>query len=101
MTKHGTFIFIPPVSNFLVSPFVGWSTGPQQFVPDQTEVERIIEIELTQLLSNENRTTKTIHIAGGMKMNVPCFVINDEIIWGATAMMLNEFISVVGKIMHK
>jgi hypothetical protein len=30
--------------------------------------------------------------------DVPCYQVNDHLIWGATAMMLSEFVEVLGKL---
>ncbi len=43
-----------PVSNFLVTPFVGWMAETPLFKPDPTEVQYVIEVPLQSLLSSSN-----------------------------------------------
>ncbi len=84
-----TELYIPP-SNYLVQPFVGFTTKHPFFFPQQNEVEKIIEIPVHLLLDERNVKEKEI-IIGGTQFTAPSFVIDGAIIWGATAMILNEF----------
>ena len=84
-----TELFIPP-SNFLVQPFIGYSVTHPSFFPQIKEVEKIIEIPLALLLDDKNVSEKEI-IIGENHFTAPSFVLNGTVIWGATAMMLNEF----------
>jgi 8-oxo-dGTP pyrophosphatase MutT (NUDIX family) len=84
-----TELYIPP-SNYLVQPFVGFMNGTPAFKPQPEEVERIIEIPVTPLLENNNLVLKEIKV-GAELFAAPSFVIGDTTIWGATAMILNEF----------
>lgn len=87
-----------PVSNYLVKPYVGYSLHRQYFIPEEAEVERILEFGLHELQSDIIKTRKTVTVQGGISINTPCFYIKGQIIWGATAMMLNEFLSILNKI---
>jgi 8-oxo-dGTP pyrophosphatase MutT (NUDIX family) len=87
--KEMTEVYIPP-SNFLVKPFLGISKFRPNFVLEEKEVERLIEIPLKSILSNEALTTKEITNSYAKGMNVPAFEFNNEVVWGATAMMLSE-----------
>ncbi|PQJ23426.1 CoA pyrophosphatase [Tenacibaculum sp. SG-28] len=80
--------YIPP-SNFLVAPFLGYSTTPLQFVPNK-EVASIIEVSLEDLLNDANLTEVPMHTSYMKNIEVPCFKLNDYTVWGATAMMLSE-----------
>jgi len=84
-----TQLYIPP-SNYLVQPFVGFTSGSPAFNPQPEEVEQIIEIPLTTLLDENNLVQKEISV-GDIQFSTPSFVINGTTIWGATAMILNEF----------
>ncbi|MFO7978729.1 MAG: CoA pyrophosphatase [Bacteroidales bacterium] len=87
-------LFIPP-SNFIVSPFLGISYQKPHFVPDPLEVAKIIEVELEAFFIPGNKVMKTIDLASGFSMQTPCFSINGYTIWGATAMMISEFLEII------
>lgn len=84
-----TELYIPP-SNYLVQPFVGFTGKPPVFHPQPEEVAQIIEIPVKTLLNENNLVRKEI-TAGGFQFSAPSFVIDGTTIWGATAMILNEF----------
>lgn len=83
-----------PVSNFEVHPFVGCIDKKPGFSPDPTEVEYLIEANLNQLANPDIRKTKVIKI-GEYAVELPYYDYNGNHIWGATAMMLSEFLEVI------
>lgn len=86
--KKMTNVFIPP-SNFIVTPYLAFSNEQLIFTKNH-EVEETIEVYLKDLL-NENAISSSILATSYAKeMTVPCFKLNNYIVWGATAMMLNE-----------
>ncbi len=87
-------LFIP-ASNFLVSPIIGYSERKPEFIPEIKEVDRIIETPLKQLLALETRKQKILEIGGLLKLDTPYFDLSNEVVWGATAMILEEFIQVL------
>jgi len=82
-------LYIPP-SNYLVQPFIGVSDTIPVFIPDQKEVEKIIEINLADLLDDNNIRKKHILVRGA-NIFAPCYILDGNMIWGATAMILSEF----------
>ncbi|WP_047789546.1 NUDIX hydrolase [Tenacibaculum mesophilum] len=80
--------YIPP-SNFLVAPFIGISEKTPHFTPNE-EVAEIIEVLLADLLDDSNLTSVEMETSYMKNIEVPCFKLNDYIVWGATAMMLSE-----------
>ena len=78
-----------PVSNFMVHPFVGWMEEHQEFHPDPTEVQYVIEVSLRELLDPANRDSETIY-HHERTIEAPFYRVGKEKIWGATAMMLSE-----------
>jgi 8-oxo-dGTP pyrophosphatase MutT (NUDIX family) len=90
-----TELYIPP-SNYLVQPFVGFTSISPVFNPQPTEVEKIIEIPVNQLLDERNVMEKEISVAG-IQFSAPSFVIDGTTIWGATSMILNEFKEILRK----
>jgi 8-oxo-dGTP pyrophosphatase MutT (NUDIX family) len=83
------FFVIP--SNFMVTPVVAFAERRPAFVADPVEVVRIIEGNLDDLVKEDAVRTKEILAAKLYPMMAPHFEIEGEIVWGATAMMLNEF----------
>ena len=82
--------FVVP-SNFLVTPVLAYATQPPQFVPDPKEVVRILTGTVEDLIREDAVKTRQIMAAKMFPMMAPHFEIEGEIVWGATAMMLNEF----------
>jgi len=94
-----TEIYIPP-SNFMVTPIVGHLASQPRFTADPKEVAKIIEIRLDDLLDEKNRQMKKMKFSLGFSLKVPSYYINDNIIWGATAMILSELKEIVSEIYH-
>jgi 8-oxo-dGTP pyrophosphatase MutT (NUDIX family) len=89
-------LFIPP-SNFLVSPVVAFTKKRPDFRPDPVEVAKIIEVPFEHFLLAETRQIREITVFPGEKLEAPCFYADDEVIWGATAMILNELIELISR----
>ena len=85
-----TPLFIPP-SNFCIYPVVGTAEGPLVFTPEQSEVAEIIEVPFAHLLdpASARREDWTL---GGRTVEVPFYAFGPHKIWGATAMVLAEFL---------
>lgn len=83
-----TDVYIPP-SNFLATPFIGFVNKKPLFKTNY-EVENIIEVSVADLLNETSLTTVNLTTSYMANVDVPCFKLNDYIVWGATAMMLSE-----------
>jgi 8-oxo-dGTP pyrophosphatase MutT (NUDIX family) len=83
------FFVIP--SNFMVTPVVAYSETKPVFTPQPWEVMNILEGDVDALLRDDAVQTKEILAAKLYPMLAPHFEIEGEVVWGATAMMLNEF----------
>ena len=79
-----------PVSNFNVSPIIGCVNYHPQFMIDVREVEELIELKLSDLTDVKELTSSNITLPNKTIIKAPSFRFNDKIIWGATALMLNE-----------
>ncbi len=88
-----TSLYIPN-SNYIVYPQVGIIKYAPHFVPDQREVATIIEAPINDLCNPTNikRFSRQINNA---KVDAPYFSFQSYEIWGATAMMMSEFIQVL------
>lgn len=92
------FFVIP--SNFMVAPVVGCLDRQATFAPDPIEVVRILGGDLESLIADDAARVKEITAAGRFQMMAPHFEVEGEVVWGATAMMLNEFRMVVKEIVR-
>jgi 8-oxo-dGTP pyrophosphatase MutT (NUDIX family) len=90
--------FVMP-SNFMVIPVVGLVEQRPVYQAQQSEVVRIIEGNLSDLIQPDAIRTKEIVAAKIYPMLAPHFEIEGEVVWGATAMMLNELRVIVKEIL--
>lgn len=88
-----TPLFIP-VSNMIVTPVVGWSERRPQFSHDPAEVEFLIEARLEKFLEPDIIRYRPM-ILRGETIDVRYFAYEGNVIWGATAMMLNELLEII------
>lgn len=89
-----TELYIPP-SNYQVLPVVGWTPSRPEFVPDPVEVATIIEAPLAELRQKGSiRQTQRL-LSNGLRLQTPFYDVQQHEVWGATAMMLSEFLEVV------
>ena len=89
-----------PVSGFLLHPVVGVVGERPNFQAAEWEVARLLEVRLEELSRPEvvRRETRLLRRAGGMQeVEVPYFDLHGEKVWGATAMVLAEFLAVAAR----
>lgn len=89
-----------PISGYLLHPIVGVVETRPRFVPDEREVARLMEIALDRLLEPDavRREWRSLVRDGkAVEVDVPYFDLDGEKVWGATAMILAEFVAVVGE----
>lgn len=86
-------LYIPP-SNFLVYPFVGYLSQKPVFKPDISEVSEVFALDVNELL-NEKSVCEAKTNVRDAEITVPCFLIDELVIWGATAMIVSELIEVI------
>lgn len=89
MVKKMTRLYIPP-SNFWVQPFLGYIDYTPTFIPEEAEVEAILEVGASDFFAGQNSTSKVVATSYANDLEVPAFVLNGHVVWGATAMMLSE-----------
>ncbi len=82
-------VYIPP-SNFNVFPFIGYSSKTPKFLPDSKEVSLILSPKLSYILGME--IVESVVEVNNSKQKVPSFLIDNHILWGATAIMIHEFV---------
>lgn len=85
-----------PVSNFSVYPFIGLLQKPPDFRLQPGEVEQVFSPSLSHFQDPGNRTTADVMVGGELLVrHVPCFMVEDRVVWGATAMILSEFLELI------
>ncbi len=89
--------YIPP-SHSLVSPIVAFTDQRPTYNIDTYEVDRVIETNLEIVRNPENLSHKQITLQNGYKMNAPAFMVGGQSVWGATAMILSEFLAVLEEV---
>ena len=96
----GTLTPVPiAVSGHLLHPVVGFATHRPQFVIAEHEVARLLEVPLSQLQPELVRWVRRARSHPPLElMDVPFFPVDDAQVWGATAMVLAEFIALVSEL---
>jgi 8-oxo-dGTP pyrophosphatase MutT (NUDIX family) len=82
------------LTDFRITPFVGMIPWPFAFRVSGVEIERLIEVPLAAFLDNP---TFTVHFAGltDRRYVVYSYEVRGDIIWGATARILTQFLHLV------
>jgi 8-oxo-dGTP pyrophosphatase MutT (NUDIX family) len=82
------------VSGFTVHPIVGVTDARPAFIAAPGEVEEIVEVSLDDLRDASRIRTGT-RIREGVAVEYPYFDLAGHQVWGATAMVLGEFVCLV------
>ncbi len=81
-----------PVSSFRVTPFVFLHETYPSLIKEQREVQEILIGELKELDTFKLKTFENVEARKGFLLNnVPGLHFKEHFIWGATALMLHEF----------
>lgn len=89
VVKRLTKLYIPP-SNFWVYPYVGLLEKTPKLIAQETEVEKILEVNIDELLDERSLIQQKLSTSYAENIEVPAFSLNGQVVWGATAMMLSE-----------
>ncbi len=92
-----TELFIP-TSCFFVKPFIAYSTESPSYRPDPLEVEQLIELPLDDLLNEATVRQGSFPVSDGLRIRAPYFDVDGHRVWGATAMILSEFKTVLSDV---
>ena len=82
------------VSNFNVSPYVGYLKGQPKYKLQESEVAYPIEVSIDSLISQMTPQRKDLKVGNNSLKNVPYMDVKGDTLWGATAMMTSEFLDV-------
>jgi 8-oxo-dGTP pyrophosphatase MutT (NUDIX family) len=83
-----------PVSGFVLNPVVGVAAVRPTFVLDPREVARVLEVPVSTFFDKTVCRVRVRHHEG-TDYEVPYFAIGGEQVWGATSMVLAEFLALL------
>ena len=83
-----------PVSGFRLHPVVAASANEPELSPAAGEVARILRVSIDALMDRGSLRRKSI-VRDGRSLDVPYFQLDDIEVWGATAMVLAEFLTLL------
>jgi len=83
------------VSGFRLHPIVAVRSSRPALRPADGEVARILEPAVDELL-DASCVRSTERVRDGRTLMIPAFHVRDDEIWGATAMVLAEFLTLMG-----
>jgi 8-oxo-dGTP pyrophosphatase MutT (NUDIX family) len=84
-----------PVSGYVLHPVVATAASPPAVRPCEGEVDRIVEIELSGLAFGSGLGVE-LREREGSAIEVPYFDLGGAKLWGATAMVVAELLTVLG-----
>jgi len=87
-------LYTPP-SNFCISPYVAIAARRPDFQLERKEVAALFEVPLRQLLNPAVHKEELWQFQNYGQRRVPFFNIAGHKVWGATAMILNEFLTML------
>ena len=87
-------LYTPP-SNFCIFPFVAFCASRPAFCVDPQEVAELLEAPLNELLHPAAAKEEIWHFEPYGPRQVPFFEVDGHKVWGATAMILSEFITLL------
>ena len=93
--KRLSALYTPP-SNYCIHPFVAYRPLRTTFHPDPIEVAEVLEVPLSTLLDPAIREVELWSAPRfDSPRRVPFFNVNGQVVWGATAMILSELVTLL------
>ena len=84
---------LPPVGTFVtgyrVYPFVGVIQPGHAWVPQATEVERVLEFSLAELVAGHEMKRL---VRKGVPIKTPTYTVDGHLVWGATARIVESLL---------
>jgi 8-oxo-dGTP pyrophosphatase MutT (NUDIX family) len=90
-----TPLYIAP-SNNVIHPFVAYASRRPTFHPDPGEVAELLEVSLHLMMDPATRREEE-WIWRGAPLHVPFYAVGEHKVWGATAIVLAEFLALLAR----
>lgn len=83
-----------PITNLLVQPVIGFVNHKPTFITNKNEVAELFEINLKEFLTDDIKKRELWNLRGN-PVEVPFYFLQNQKVWGATAMILSELENVL------
>lgn len=83
-----------PVSNICIYPIIGLTNKSISYNINQNEVAEVIETNI-EVLFDENNIDKMSFTTNNLEIIAPYYNVSNNKVWGATAMIISEFLEVI------
>ena len=100
VTILGQLNDVQTLTGYVLKVFVGTVSSAVSFKPNPAEVEELIEIPLNALQDPASKRIET-HWNNGYAINKSAYAYNSHIIYGATAAILEQFLTHINKALSK
>jgi 8-oxo-dGTP pyrophosphatase MutT (NUDIX family) len=91
---------LPPVGTFVtgyrVFPFVGLIEPGQTWRPQASEVEKVLEFTLAELVEGHEMQRL---LRKGVPIKTPTYTVDDQLVWGATARIVESLLEALAPIL--
>lgn len=85
------------VSNFVIHPIIGTIPYPYDFKINRGEVKKLLEVPLQVFMVDDPKDRVHDVDYGGATYSSVAYPYGDDIIWGATARIMENFMEILGK----
>ena len=93
---------LPPVGTFVtgyrIFPFVGLIEPGQSWRPQATEVEKVLEFSLADLVRGHEMQRL---IRKGVPIKTPTYIVDGHLVWGATARIVQELLERLAPLLQR
>ena len=88
----------PTITGFMISTYVGAIPAGYAFTPSTIEVESVLQAPLSHLRNPSSRRSEARLRPDGSLYEMPAFAYRGEVVFGATARILDQFLTLTAHI---